>query len=176
MYEVVRIYNCREDVNNGYDNILSSTIIDIGAFLEMSCHNNSNNGEENATYHSSGNSRKILIVDDDSDITSAFDMVLQMNGFEVDAYNDPLVALSNFKPNLYGMALLDIRMPKMNGFELYKRLRDIDNNVKVCFITAFEDYNQEFKESFPELDEVKCFIRKPKAIEDLVKHVAMILG
>jgi two-component system, OmpR family, response regulator ChvI len=103
-------------------------------------------------------------------------MVLEMSGFEVDAYNDPLLASSNFKPNTYGLALLDIRMPKMNGFELYKKIEKIDNKIKVCFITAFEDYHEEFKESFPELDEVKCFVRKPKAIDDLVKHVATILG
>jgi DNA-binding response OmpR family regulator len=64
---------------------------------------------------------QILIVDDESDITSSFDMILEMNGFEVDTYNDPLLAVSNFKPNSYGLALLDIRMPKMNGFELYKK-------------------------------------------------------
>jgi len=102
-------------------------------------------------------------------------MVLEMSGFEVDAYNDPLLASSNFKPNTYGLALLDIRMPKMNGFELYKKIEKIDNKIKVCFITAFEDYHEEFKESFPELDEVKCFVRKPKAIDYLVKHVATIL-
>jgi two-component SAPR family response regulator len=99
-----------------------------------------------------------------------------MNGFKVDTYNDPLSALSNFKPRMYGLALLDIRMPKMNGFELYKKIKDIDKKIEVCFITAFEDYREEFKESFPELEEAKYFIRKPKAIEDLVKHVATILG
>jgi two-component system, OmpR family, response regulator ChvI len=134
----------------------------------MAAANSSNNG--------SNNPRKILIVDDESDITSSFDMILQMNGFEVDTYNDPLLALSNFKPDLYGLALLDIRMPKMNGFELYKKIKDIDNKIEVCFITAYEDYREEFKESFPELEEAKYFIRKPKAIEDLVKHVATILG
>jgi two-component system, OmpR family, response regulator ChvI len=120
--------------------------------------------------------RKILIVDDEPDITSTFEMILEMNGFEVDTYNDPSLALSNFKPNSYGLALLDIRMPKMNGFELYKKIKDIDKNMEVCFITAFEDYREEFKESFPQLEEAKYFIRKPKAIEDLVAHVATILG
>ena len=124
----------------------------------------------------SNSPRTILIVDDEPDITSSFEMILQMSGFEVDTYNDPLLALSNFKPNLYGLALLDIRMPKMNGFELYKKIKDIDKKVEACFITAFEDYREEFKESFPELEEAKYFIRKPKAIEDLVKHVATILG
>ena len=70
-------------------------------------------------------------------------MILQMNGFEVDAFNDPLLALSNFKPNVYGLALLDIRMPKMNGFELCNQIKDIDNKIEACFITAFEDYREE---------------------------------
>jgi DNA-binding NtrC family response regulator len=135
-----------------------------------------NNNNENASQLHSKNPRKILIVDDEPDITSSFDMILQMNGFEVDAFNDPLLALSNFKPNVYGLALLDIRMPKMNGFELYNKIKDIDNKIETCFITAFEDYREEFKEAFPQLEEAKYFIRKPKAIEDLVKHVATILG
>ena len=65
---------------------------------------------------------------------------------------------------------------EMNGFELYKKLRKVDDKVKVCFITAYEDYRKEFKETFPELDEVDRFIRKPKAVEDLVNHVSAILG
>jgi len=120
--------------------------------------------------------RRILIVDDEPDLISMFKMVLEMNDFEVDAYNDPLLAFSNFKQNGYGLVILDIRMPHINGFELYKKIRTVDDKVNVCFMTAFEDYRQEFKKSFPKLDEIKCFIRKPNAIEDLVKHVATILG
>jgi two-component system, OmpR family, response regulator ChvI len=115
---------------------------------------------------------RVMVVDDEPDVIS----VLEENGFEVDTYNDPILALSNFKPNSCGLALLDIRMPKMNGFELYKKIRNIDNKIEACFITAYEDYREEFKESFPELEEAKYFIRKPKAVEDLVKHVAAILG
>ena len=120
--------------------------------------------------------KRILIVDDEQDIISVFRMVLEMNDFEVDAYNDPLLALSNFKQNAYDLVILDIRMPVINGFELYKKIRKVDDKVKVCFMTAFDDYRQEFKKSFPMLDEIKCFIRKPKAVEDLVNHVATILG
>jgi two-component system, OmpR family, response regulator ChvI len=130
--------------------------------------NNSSNNTERP--------RKILVVDDDADVTSTFKMVLELNGFEVDAYTSPLSALSNFKPNEFGLLLLDIRMPAMNGFELFKKMKSIDSKVEVCFITAFEDYREEFKESFPMLDEAKYFIRKPKAIQDLVNHVATILG
>jgi two-component system, OmpR family, response regulator ChvI len=120
--------------------------------------------------------RRILVVDDDTDIISTFKMILEMNGLEVDAYTSPTLALSNFKPNSYGLLLLDIRMPIMNGFELFRKMKSIDSGVEVCFITAFEDYREEFKESFPMLDEAKYFIRKPKAIQDLVNHVATILG
>jgi CheY-like chemotaxis protein len=120
--------------------------------------------------------RRILLVDDESDVISVFKMILEMNGYEVDAYTSPLTALDNFKPDFYGLLLLDIRMPAMSGFELYRKMRSIDNEVKVCFITAFEDYREEFRESFPKLDEFKYFIRKPKAVEDLVNHVATILG
>lgn len=135
------------------------------AGLTTNCSNNNTRG-----------SRKILLVDDDTDVVSTFKMILEMNGFEVDAHTNPLSALSNFKPNEFGLLILDIRMPNMNGFELYKKLKIIDGNVEVCFMTAFEDYHEEFKESFPMLDEAKHFIRKPKAIEDLVNHVATILG
>ena len=116
------------------------------------------------------------MVDDEEDVISLFKMVLEMNGFEVDAYSDPEAALSDFKPNSYGLALLDIRMPVMNGFELFRKMKSVDGRVEACFITAYEDYREEFKESFPMLDEAKYFIRKPKAIEDLVNHVATILG
>jgi two-component system response regulator ChvI len=128
-----------------------------------------------AAVDNTSNVKKILLVDDEVDVISVFKMVLEMNGYEVDAYNNPLEALSNFKPNSYGLALLDIRMSPLNGFELYKKMKNIDSKLKACFITAFEDYRQEFKESFPQLDEIKCFIRKPKAVQDLVNHVATIL-
>jgi DNA-binding NtrC family response regulator len=120
--------------------------------------------------------RRILLVDDESDVISVFKMILEMNGYEVDAYTSPTTALESFKPDFYGLLLLDIRMPTMNGFELYRKMRNIDDDVKVCFITAFEDYREEFRETFPMLDEFKYFIRKPKAVEDLVNHVATILG
>jgi two-component system, OmpR family, response regulator ChvI len=114
-------------------------------------------------------------VDDDSDEVSTFQMTLEMNGFEVEAYTSPISSLSNFRPDEFGLLILDIRMPVMNGFELFKKIKEIDNRVQACFITAYEDYREEFKESFPMLDEAKYFIRKPKAIEDLVNHVATIL-
>ena len=99
-------------------------------------------------------------------------MGLEDEGYGVDAFNDPILALSNFKPNYYSLVLLDINMPKMNGYELYKEIRKLDNKVKVCFLTASEIYNEGLRDSNKrDSYEVKCFIPKPLTIEDLVRKV-----
>jgi DNA-binding NtrC family response regulator len=112
----------------------------------------------------------ILIVDDEIDITLAFKKGLESDGFLVDTYNDPLTALLNFKSDFYDLLLVDVRMPKMNGFELYQEIEKVDKKTKVCFITAFEVYYHALREIFPTL-EVGCFIRKPIQIDDLVKRI-----
>ena len=112
----------------------------------------------------------ILIVDDEIDITLAFKKGLESNGFIVDIYNDPVTALLNFKSDFYDLILVDVRMPKMNGFELYQEIEKVDKKTKVCFITAFEVYYHALREIFPTL-EVGCFIRKPIEIDDLVKKI-----
>lgn len=114
---------------------------------------------------------KILIVDDEQDVARLFSVSLERNGFVVDVFNDPLSVLSNYKAGTYDLLLLDIRMPHMNGFELYQKIKDMDNKVKVCFITAYEESLNEFKSLFPSLQEVDCFIRKPIEIQNLVKLV-----
>jgi len=113
---------------------------------------------------------KILIVDDEPDVTSSIERGLRKHNFTVDSFNDPQDALDDFIPNEYDLILLDIRMPKMNGFELYRELKKKQDKIKVCFFTAFEVYYDEFKKLFPNLA-VKCFIRKPITIEELVKHI-----
>jgi two-component system, OmpR family, response regulator ChvI len=112
---------------------------------------------------------KILIVDDDPDITETFSLVLEDSGlYEVDTYNDPQVALQNFRPNFYDLLLLDIRMPRMTGFELYDNMEKIDNKVKVCFISAYDVKDKALREQFPSL-QVKCFLPKPIAVSKLIK-------
>ena len=117
--------------------------------------------------------KKILVVDDEPDNTSIFSMGLEDGGFKVDAFTDPLLALSMFKSghNRYDCLVLDIKMPDMNGFELYEELRKIDNKVKACFLTAFgEGYTEEFGRRFPASTNVS-FMRKPIRVDDLVKKV-----
>jgi len=114
----------------------------------------------------------ILLVDNEPDSTSVLSMALEDEGFKVDAFNDPIIALSKFKRDYYGLTILDVNMPKMNGYELYKEIRKIDDKVKVCFLTASEIYNESLRTPPPHLlDDVKCSIPKPVAIDDFVKMV-----
>ena len=114
----------------------------------------------------------ILLVDNEPDNISVLSMGLEDEGFKVDAFNDPILALSNFKPNFYALSILDINMPKMNGYELYKEIRKIDDKIKVCFLTASEIYMESLRVPPSQLlDDVKCFMPKPLTIDDLVKKV-----
>ena len=122
--------------------------------------------------------RKVLIVDDELDINLLFKTLLEDNGFKVDAFDDPLLALQNFKANSYNLLMLDIVMQKMNGFDLYEKMRKVDDTVKICFITASYVYDEQIrKEAFPELSDVKdCFITKPIKNEDLIEQVNKIIN
>ena len=118
------------------------------------------------------NKRRILLVDDDRDITAFFKLALDDAGFEVDEYYDPLKVLLNFKPGYYDLLLIDIRMPKMNGFELYKKLRVMDNKFKICFVTSFEVYYKSILEEHPSIKkEVNCFIKKPITQKDFIIRI-----
>jgi two-component system, OmpR family, response regulator ChvI len=120
--------------------------------------------------------KKILIVDDDPDITTTFDLSLEETGsFEVETYNNGIEALSNFQPNSYDLVLLDIKMPKMDGFELCDKIRKIDGKVKVCFISAFDPYSDELKDQFLS-SKIECFIPKPIETKELVKRIEVELS
>ena len=105
-------------------------------------------------------------------------MILQGVGFSVDTYEDPLVALSNFRPGYYDLVILDIKMSKINGFELYSEMLKMDNQVKVCFITAGEMYynnvRKKEEEQYCKLDTDR-FIQKPISNADLIKRIERIL-
>lgn len=115
-------------------------------------------------------SKVVLIVDDDPDMTSVFGLGLQDEGFEVYTFNDPLVALSQFRPNFYDLLLVDINMPKMNGIDLSRRLLESDSNVKICFITAGEANIEVLRELYPTRG-IGCFIKKPVTMDQLVRRV-----
>jgi CheY-like chemotaxis protein len=128
--------------------------------------------------------KRILIVDDDLDITFTFKMILEENAFnkQVDIYNEPLLALQNFKPGVYGLLIIDIAMPVMDGFRLYQQIKQIDNKPKVLFATAYNLNYDVLRGYFPvkdennEIDEILGdsggrFIKKPAHNNELVGRV-----
>jgi DNA-binding response OmpR family regulator len=112
-----------------------------------------------------------MVVDDDPDITLTFATVLQEHGYKVDSFNNPVLALSRFSPHTYDLVLIDIRMPEMTGFELYREIRRKDSRVKICFMTAFETHYEEFKNAFPTLIS-SYIIKKPISMDDLLLEVS----
>jgi response regulator RpfG family c-di-GMP phosphodiesterase len=121
--------------------------------------------------------KRMLIVDDEADVTITFKAGIEDSNsyydankrIEVYTSNNPIVALSEFKPNFYDLLLVDINMPHMNGFELCEKILAIDINVKVCFMSCTPEINQALREIYP--ISVGCFIRKPVSIEYLVKRI-----
>jgi two-component system sensor histidine kinase VicK len=132
--------------------------------------------DSSSSYYKSHKTRmkRIFLVDDDYDHTITFKMGLELAGFEVDAYNDSAKALSKFKPDYYDLLLIDIKMPKIDGFELYEKIREIDNKVKVWFITAYETYHKVLKEVLSTSKgetNPGPIIGKPIEIDKLVKQI-----
>jgi len=120
--------------------------------------------------------KKILAVDDEPDLTKLCSLALEYHGFKVDTFNDPLEALSNYKPGYYDLVILDIKMPKMDGFKLYDEIKKIDLKAKVCFLTASELYYQEFRKREYDAIDKNLFIRKPIENEELLKEVNRIIS
>lgn len=118
---------------------------------------------------------RIAVVDDEPDITNVLKKGLERYGFIVDTFNDPQAALASFQPMYYDIMIIDIRMPRINGFDLYRQVKKRDSGVKVCFLTAFQVYYEEFKKMFPTID-VKAFIRKPVSISNLVNQINVAIA
>ena len=90
--------------------------------------------------------------------------------FKVYTYNNPAVALSEFKPNFYDLVLTDIYMPHINGFELCEKILELDSNIRVCFISSAEVNIEALREVYPKVS-FGCFIKKPVSIDYLVKRL-----
>jgi CheY-like chemotaxis protein len=127
---------------------------------------------------SKGARKKILVVDDEPDVTFTIKVILTSNGYQVDAFEDAEEALANFKNQAYFLAFLDIKMPKMNGFDLYMKLREIDREIKVCFLTAlgeFDDYYKQYrKEDVAPVWGIRHIVRKPIDNSKLLEEVSVM--
>jgi DNA-binding response OmpR family regulator len=113
---------------------------------------------------------KILFVDDEPDIVNVMKYALEHKGFHVDAFTDPQEALDHFKPDYYDDVILDIKMEKINGFDLARRIWQQDNDAKICFLSAFEIYENEVRDVFTHVHRF-CFIKKPVTVDFLVNHI-----
>jgi DNA-binding response OmpR family regulator len=123
--------------------------------------------------------KRILLIDDEPDITFTIKDILEDNGFQIDSFNDPILALNSYKSNFYDLVILDIKMPKMDGFELYNKIREKDPKVKICFLTASEMFTEKIKKSLLALGKTidkDYFIQKPIKIEVLIKKITLIMN
>src|SRR5437879_1746197 len=120
-------------------------------------------------------SKRILILDDERDSNTTVETVLQNNGFGVDSYEDPILALENFKSCFYDLVILDIKMPQMSGFSVYREIKKLDKNLRICFLTAGELCYGVYSDIFSSLP-ANYFIPNPVANEDLIKRVNEIIN
>ena len=123
--------------------------------------------------------KKILVVDNEADITYALENALENYGYSIDSFNDSMLALNSYKSNLYDLVILDIKMPKMDGFELYNKIKDKDPKVKICFLTASELFYEEFRKTRYMLGEKlgeEYFIQKPIKIDDLIQKMNALMN
>src|SRR5688500_5444074 len=123
--------------------------------------------------------KKILLVDDEPDVTYTIKKIVEDNGYKVDSFNDPILALNSYKSNFYDLVILDIKMPKMDGFELYNKIKERDPEVKICFLTASELFYEEFRKTRYVLGEKlgeEYFIQKPIKTDELVQKMNVLMN
>jgi DNA-binding response OmpR family regulator len=120
--------------------------------------------------------KKILVVDDEPDLSILSGLVLEYNGFKVDTFTDPQEALSNYKPGYYDLVILDIKMPRIDGFQLYDEIKKKDQKAKICFLTASELYYEEFRKREYNAIDKNLFLRKPIGNEELINQVNRIIS
>ncbi|HEX5187074.1 MAG TPA: response regulator [Nitrososphaeraceae archaeon] len=123
--------------------------------------------------------KKILLIDDEPDVTYTIKSILEEHEFKVYTFTDSILALDNYKVNFYDLIILDILMPKMDGYELYTKLREKDSPVKICFLTAITTFNEDFRKIRMTLGKTineDYFIQKPIKTEELVKKITSIIN
>ena len=119
--------------------------------------------------------KTICILVDEVDVGLALKFILEENGFRVELFNNPLIALEIIKVRRYDLFLIDIILPNMNGFQIFKEIMQINKKAKVCFITAFEEYAELFKDELSNLS-ISRFIHKPIEGDELIKRVNKMLS
>ena len=123
--------------------------------------------------HTSKSKAKILIIDDNKDITDLFSIFLESNGYIVNAYTNPVEAFNNFSKNSHDLIVLDLKMPKMDGMTLYHKIKEIDDKVIICFTTADKNYIQQLQKGIIDIEKIVLY--KPVLLKDLKKKIESLL-
>ena len=119
----------------------------------------------------------VLLVDNEPDVTYAIRTVLEDNGFE--SFNDPVLVSETYKSNYYDLVILDIKMPKMDGFQLYDCIRQKDQKTKICFLTASEMFYESLRHARNLLGDVlgeEYFIQKPAKTDQLIRRLTDLIN
>ena len=124
--------------------------------------------------HTSKPKAKILIIDDDKDITNLFSIFLEYNGYSVDAYTNPLEAINTFRKNSHDLIILDLKMPMMDGMTLYHKIKEIDDKVIICFTTADKNYIEELCKGIIDIEKIVLY--KPVLLKDLKNKIDWLLS
>jgi len=119
---------------------------------------------------------RILLVEDEPDIAYLVKTGLERDGFEVDGYTNPILALQNFKTGLYRLLILDIKMPNMDGIELFNRMNKEDNKVRVCFFSASHLLNSNYQNFIQEYPNRFLFLQKPISIHKMSERIEQYLS
>jgi CheY-like chemotaxis protein len=116
--------------------------------------------------------KKILVVNDEPDVTTMLKMTLERVGFSVDTFNDPVLALKSYKPHLYDLVILDVIMPELDGLELYTQLKRKDSGINICFLTASsEPYREKLlKEKYNQIGR-DLYLEMPLPTSELIREV-----
>ena len=118
--------------------------------------------------------KKIMIIDDDIDITNLFSTFLEYNGYIIDAYTNPIEAFHNLRKNSHDLVILDLKMPKMGGMTLYHKIKEIDNNVVICFTTADINYIEDLRKGIIDIEKIVLY--KPVLLKDLKNKIDLLLS
>jgi DNA-binding response OmpR family regulator len=122
----------------------------------------------------SKNIKKIMIIDDDKDITNLFSIFLEYNGYIVNAYTNPVEAFNNFRKDSHDLIVLDLKMPKMDGLTFYHKIKEIDGKVIICFTTADINYIEDFRKGIIDIDKIVLY--KPVLLKDLKNKIDWLLS
>ena len=115
-----------------------------------------------------------MIIDDDEDINNLFKIYLESNGYIVNAYNNPVEACNNFRQNSHDLIVLDLKMPTMDGITLYHKIKEMDNNVIICFTTADISYIKQLQKGIIDIEKIVLY--KPVLLKDLKNKIDWLLS